>query len=511
MRLSEIAKAVNGTLSGGEDCEITGVAAIAEAKPGDITFFWEKKFSDSIKKTKASAIISNQPLGLPTIVVKNPRLVLPDVISLFHRPAWTPGVSPKADVHPTAVISPSARIDAFAVIGPRAVIGDQSWVRSHAVVADDCQVGRRCVLHPGCVIGAEGFGFVPNKEKWKKIPHIGNVVIGDDVEIGANTCVARGCLDSTVIGSGTKIDNLSQIAHNVKIGENGMITGLVGIMGSAELGNHVTVGGQVGISSVKIGDNVTIAAKSGVTKDIKDNSVVSGFPAQDHHEELKIQAKLRRLVLPILIALFLSLNAYASTSIYGPTGLIAIPTAEALKYKEVTVGYDYVLGANPALDDWIYKLNIGTFQNWEIGIVGGRQPSEGVFVNAKYHLMSDTTRFPMMIAIGVENLASATRTDLYMVASKRFKGGFGAHLGFKANFNRTSVSPSVMAGFEYLFSNQLSVLADINGQDTSYFLNSGLYYELTPEVAVKGAVMDIFNSARLGVGYSFGVVLSRFL
>jgi UDP-3-O-[3-hydroxymyristoyl] glucosamine N-acyltransferase len=184
------------------------------------------------------------------------------------------------------------------------VIGENTVIYPNATLREGVRVGARCLIHAGVVLGSDGFGFAPLDGAWFKVPQTGTVIIGDDVEIGANSAVDRATFGSTVIGRGTKIDNLVQIGHNVRIGEHCVISGMTGVAGSSTVGNHVTIAAQVGIADhVEIGDRVTIAGRSGVISAIEPGQVVSGFPAIDHHTDMRIMAARRRLPeLPRLMA-----------------------------------------------------------------------------------------------------------------------------------------------------------------------------------------------------------------
>ena len=223
-------------------------------------------------------------------------------------------------VHQTAIIDKSVElgldvsIGAYSVIEEGSNIGQNTIIHSHVVIGANCNIGKNCVFHPGVVvydninigdncivhsgtvIGSDGFGYVQEKDGWKKIEHLGTVHMGNDIEIGANSAIDRGCLGKTEIGRGTKIDNLVHISHNVKIGKNCALAGQVGFVGGAELGENVQVGGQAGFSLVKVASGSIVAAKAGVTKDIQEGSFVSGFPARLHSEELKTQAMLKKII-----------------------------------------------------------------------------------------------------------------------------------------------------------------------------------------------------------------------
>lgn len=298
--LSKLAKLVSGDISGNRLDKINGVSTIEDAKKGDLVFVLDEKHLARALASQASAIVLRKgldPKKMPAILVSNPRLALAKILSLFAEECEIElGVHKTAVVHGSAMIGKNVRIGAHVSIGPKAAIGDQTIIYPNSSIYARTIIGRNCIIHSGARIGVDGYGFVPVGGKFEKIPQIGRVVVGDDVEIYANTCISRGALGDTKIGRGTKIDSLSHVAHNCEIGENCAITSLVGFAGSVKLGNHVTVGGQAGFSGHQsVGDNTVILARSGVTKDIPENSVVSGFPAVDHRKEMEVQALLRRL------------------------------------------------------------------------------------------------------------------------------------------------------------------------------------------------------------------------
>lgn len=298
-KLGDLAKLVDGELLGDFDLMIKGVAAIEDAKDGDLAFALEPKAINTADSSKASALIA--PLKTkpkkPGILVKNPRLAMAKILEIFKPPQ-----TPQKGIHKTAVISKTARIGKNPSIGANTVVGEDVEIGDNCVIYPNVsiyprvKIGSSVVLHSGAVIGVDGFGFVQEGGRHVKIPQIGSVVIEDDVEIYSNTCVARGAIGNTIIKRGTKIDNLTHIAHNCVIGEDCAITALVGFAGSVTFGDRVYVGGQAGFSGhINIGENTIVMAKSGVTKDIPKNLVVSGFPAQEHKKELEIQALIRRL------------------------------------------------------------------------------------------------------------------------------------------------------------------------------------------------------------------------
>ena len=322
MKLREISELIGGELVGDGEVEITGVAGIREAGPGDITFLANPKYRSDLERTRASAVIVGRDVehcyGKPFIRVDNPFYGFARVLELFapQPKKLTPGVDPLAVLGRNVKLGKGVVIMPFVYIGDDVSIGDNTVIYPFVYIGDEveigsdtvihpnvtirerCKVGNRVIIHSGARIGTDGFGFAKFKEGHYKIPQIGTVIIEDDVEIGANTTIDRATMTNgaTIIKRGTKIDNLVQIAHNVVVGENCLITAQVGIAGSAQIGNWVTFGGQSGaVGHIRIGDNVTVAARAGVTKDIPPNQFVSGFPAEPHAKELRRQAAMRKL------------------------------------------------------------------------------------------------------------------------------------------------------------------------------------------------------------------------
>jgi UDP-3-O-[3-hydroxymyristoyl] glucosamine N-acyltransferase len=300
---AQIAQHLGGEVVGDSSLLITGFAPANRAKPGDLTFAENAEYFTAAEQSAAAAILVAEDFKSAAkvlIKVKNARVAFAKVLPLFFpEPVFAPGR------HPTAVVAPSAEVDATAHVGPccvvaeRAYVGPRAVLESHVHLGSDTrleedshlfphvsvysqvQIGKRVRIHSGTVIGADGFGYVFDAGRHLKVPQIGNVIIQDDVEIGANVTIDRGALGPTVIGRGTKIDNLVQIAHNVTIGEHSIIIAQVGVAGSVKLGNYVVLAGQVGIAGhLKIGNQVTVAAQSGVMHDIPDGQKWLGSPAQ---------------------------------------------------------------------------------------------------------------------------------------------------------------------------------------------------------------------------------------
>ncbi|MBU4376545.1 MAG: UDP-3-O-(3-hydroxymyristoyl)glucosamine N-acyltransferase [Candidatus Omnitrophica bacterium] len=305
--VKEIAELIKGELVGDGSLEITGVSGVEDAAKGEITFIESPKFKDRVLKTNASCIIASfdlEGVDKPVIKCKNPSLAVTKIIeSHFPQKINHPrGIAKSAVIGKNVKLAKDAAIGANAVIEDNASIGDKSVIYPLAYIGEGVTIGKNTVIYPnvtirervtvgdnviihgGAVIGADGFGFTKDGATLRKIPQTGTVEIQDNVEIGACVTIDRARFGKTVIGKGSKIDNLVQIAHNVKIGESSIIVAQVGVSGSVNIGNNVMLGGQVGITDhVDIGDNVMVAAKGGVTKSIPPNTIMSGMPARPHH------------------------------------------------------------------------------------------------------------------------------------------------------------------------------------------------------------------------------------
>jgi UDP-3-O-[3-hydroxymyristoyl] glucosamine N-acyltransferase len=320
MKLAQIASALGAKLENGSpDMEITGVAGIKEAGPGQLTFVANPKYATAARNTKASAVIVAEEFpALATAMLRsrNPYLAFAHALELFCQPPrYEPGMHATAVVHPSAKIGEGAHIGPYVVIdrdveiGTKAVllahvviyrdarIGDNFFAHAHAVVREGCQLGNNVLLQNGAVIGADGFGFAKdNAGQWYKIVQPEPVILEDDVEVQANSCVDRASVEKTHIGRGTKIDNLVQVGHGSRVGEHSLLASQVGLAGSTEIGNHVILTGQVGVvGHCKIGDGAIVTPQSGVAGDIEAGAIVSGAPAVDHKLWLKYSAVLPRL------------------------------------------------------------------------------------------------------------------------------------------------------------------------------------------------------------------------
>lgn len=317
MKLSYIAECIGGVLVG-VDREVSTLRSLDVANEDSLTILLDKKHLNKAQVTSAAAIVADTTeLSVPSIIkVAKPRAVFAKLVSLFYLQDIRVGVSKMADVSEKAVLGKDVYVDSFVKIdegakigagariysgvhiGKNAVVGNNTVVFANVSIYHEVTIGNNCLIHSGAVIGADGFGFEKNQLKqWDKVAQIGKVIIGNDVEIGANTCVDRGCLQDTVIMDGVKLDNLIQIAHNCFIGKHSLLSSVCAIAGSTTIGDYNLFAGDVGTAGhVKTGNDVTAMARSGITKDISDGQVVRGFPAGPQREVIKEEAVLRRLI-----------------------------------------------------------------------------------------------------------------------------------------------------------------------------------------------------------------------
>ncbi len=302
----QIADQLNGTVVGNRDVDINTLSKIEEGKKGSLTFLANPKYTEFIYSTDASAtIVSNdfeptEKITTTLIKVKDPYSSFTTILELFNDDkSKRSGISDKSDIDKSSTISKSSYVGSYTTIGKNSIIGDNCVIDGQVFIGDNVKIGNNCKIYPGtkilndtiignsciihssCSIGSDGFGFAPNDDgTYKKIPQTGNVVIGNNVEIGSNSTIDRATIGSTIIKDGVKLDNQIQIAHNVEIGENTAIAAQSGIAGSTKIGKNCMIGGQVGIiGHLKIGDNVKIQAQAGVTSDVESNARITGTPA----------------------------------------------------------------------------------------------------------------------------------------------------------------------------------------------------------------------------------------
>ncbi len=302
----QIADQLNGTVVGNRDVDINTLSKIEEGKKGSLTFLANPKYTEFIYSTDASAtIVANdfkptEKITTTLIKVKDPYSSFTTILELFNDDkSKRSGISDKSDIDKSSIISKSSYVGSYTTIGKNSTVGDNCVIDNQVFIGDNVKIGNNCKIYPGtkilndtiignsciihssCSIGSDGFGFAPNDDgTYKKIPQTGNVVIGNNVEIGSNSTIDRATIGSTIIKDGVKLDNQIQIAHNVEIGENTAIAAQSGIAGSTKIGKNCMIGGQVGIiGHLKIGDNVKIQAQAGVTSDVESNARITGTPA----------------------------------------------------------------------------------------------------------------------------------------------------------------------------------------------------------------------------------------
>jgi len=320
LKLKEIAALVDGYLVGEAEFEIKGINNLEEAQAEDLVFLFHPRYLEQARVSRARSIVLGEVeaqslVGKNLLIVDNPRLAYIKLAKYF-----SPFVFPPAGVHPSAFVHPQASLAEGVVVGPFSVIEEGATIAAgtclfsqvyvgkgvkigadclifpQVVIREQCQIGNRVILQAGVVIGGDGFGYERTKDGYLKLPHIGRVVIEDEVEIGANSTVDRATMGETRVGAGTKIDNLVMVAHNVKIGKNVVIVAQSGIAGSSTIGDNSVLAGQSGVvDHCKLESGVTVLSRGGVVNDIPAGKTVSGFPAQEHHQHLRQQALVKKL------------------------------------------------------------------------------------------------------------------------------------------------------------------------------------------------------------------------
>lgn len=310
-KLRDLAALIDARIVGDPETEIRRMATIDQAQPGDITFLANLKYLPLLVTTQASAVIIgaevDAPAELNLLQCANPYLAFAKILTFLHVQRPEPqGVSPRAIIDPSAEIAEGVMIHPGCVVGARVKIGKGTILYPNVVLYDDvtlgedctihagvviregCRIGRRVIMQPSAVVGSDGFGFAPDGESYYKIPQIGIVVIEDDVEIGAGTCIDRAALGVTRLGTGVKLDNLVQIAHNVTIGAHTVMAAQTGVAGSSKIGRHCTFGGQSSAAGhIKTGDNLTVGGRGALASNTAGDQIVSGLPAIPHHDWLK--------------------------------------------------------------------------------------------------------------------------------------------------------------------------------------------------------------------------------
>ena len=317
----QIATVLNGTIEGNPEVKVNNFSKIEEGKPGTLTFLANPKYEHFIYHTEASIVLVNndftptEPIKATLIKVANAYASLAILLNMVEQAKEKKaGIDSTAYISTSAIIKENCYIGNFAYIGDNVkvghnckiypntyigdnvTLGDNCVVYPHVTIYEGCIIGNNCILHAGCVIGSDGFGFAPEGESYKKIPQLGNVILEDNVEIGANTTIDRAVMDSTIIRKGVKLDNLVQIAHNVEVGENTVMAAQVGIAGSTKVGRHCMFGGQVGLSGhIHIADNVILGAQCGVISDVKEQTTLLGAPAINAKNFMRSSAIFNRL------------------------------------------------------------------------------------------------------------------------------------------------------------------------------------------------------------------------
>ncbi len=319
MKLGELASKLGAKLCGDAELEITGVKGLEEAGPTEITFVANPRYAGLARTTKAAAVIVDpdfQQIEAATLRINNPYLAFSRALAFFYQPpVYSPGIHPTAVIDPTAEIGKDAHIGAYVVVGSRVKLGPHAillphvvlypgvhagahlFAHAHAVVRENCILGDHVTLENGAIIGADGFGFAKNEAgHWEKIPQSGPVRMGSQVDVQANACIDRATVGATEIGDGTKVDNLVQVGHGSKVGENSLLCAQTGLAGSSVIGNNVILAGQVGIAGhCTVGDGVILTAQSAVSHDVPPGKTISGSPGFDNRVWLRAVAIFQRL------------------------------------------------------------------------------------------------------------------------------------------------------------------------------------------------------------------------
>jgi UDP-3-O-[3-hydroxymyristoyl] glucosamine N-acyltransferase len=319
MKLGELAIRLGADLRGDAELEVTGVKGIEEAGPTEITFVANPRYAGLARKTHAAAVLVEpgfQEIAAATLRIENPYLAFSRALGFFYQPpVYEPGIHPTAVIDPTAEIGAGAHIGAYVVVGPHVRIGPHAtllphvvlypgvqagshlFAHAHAVVRENCVLGDNVTLENGAIVGADGFGFANNEAgHWEKIPQSGPVRLGDRVDVQANACIDRATVGATEIGDGTKVDNLVQVGHGSRVGQNSLLCAQTGLAGSSVVGNNVILAGQTGIAGhCAVGDGVVLTAQSAVSHDVPPGKTISGSPGFDNRVWLRAVAVFQRL------------------------------------------------------------------------------------------------------------------------------------------------------------------------------------------------------------------------
>jgi UDP-3-O-[3-hydroxymyristoyl] glucosamine N-acyltransferase len=319
MKLGELASRLGAELRGDAELEVTGVKGIEEAGPSEVTFVANPRYTSLARKTQAAAVLVEpgfQEISAATLRIQNPYLAFSRALGLFYQPpAYEPGIHPTAVIDATAEIGAGAHIGAYVVVGPGVRLGahatllahvvlypgvqagEHLFAHAHAVVRENCVLGDHVTLENGAIVGADGFGFAKNEQgHWEKIPQSGPVRLGNRVDVQANACIDRATVGATEIGDGSKVDNLVQIGHGSKIGENTLVCAQTGLAGSSVVGNNVILAGQTGIAGhCTVGDGVILTAQSAVSHDVPPGKTISGSPGLDNRVWLRAVTIFQRL------------------------------------------------------------------------------------------------------------------------------------------------------------------------------------------------------------------------